>query len=95
MTMKPKTLSTLTSGMLLAAILLAGSGCSGLFRPEVTPHPDAPILIVKTFAGFARGAVYDKERNAMIPCGWFYLGRYDGWSLHKFDWEKQIERQQE
>jgi len=39
-----------------------------------------------------QGAVYDKERNEMIPCGWFWSGRYSGWTLHKFDWNTRIEK---
>ena len=81
--------------MLLTALLLAGSGCTSFFTPKIEPHPDAPIFITNTFAGFVKGAVYDKDRNAMIPCGWFWVGRYDGWTLHKFDWEKRIEGQKE
>jgi hypothetical protein len=74
--------------------LLFLTGCNGLsqklFTPKIEPHPDAPILVTDTFGGFVKGAVYDKERNAMVPCGWFWIGRYDGWTLHKFDWDKRI-----
>jgi hypothetical protein len=31
----------------------------------------------------------------MVPCGWFWIGRYDGWTLHKFDWQKRIEAEKE
>jgi hypothetical protein len=27
----------------------------------------------------------------MLPCGWFWLGKYEGWTLHKFDWNKRID----
>ena len=72
-------------------ILLTLSGCSGMFTPKIESHPDAPILITDTCGGCVKGAVYDKERNAMIPAGWFWIGRYDGWTLHKFDWNSRIE----
>ena len=71
--------------------MLCSSGCSRIFTPTIEPHPDAPIWITNTCAGFVKGAVYDKERNAMIPCGWFWVGRYDGYTLHKFDWQKRID----
>jgi len=74
--------------------LLLLTGCSGIFTPRIEPHPDAPILMTDTFGGFVKGAVYDKDRNAMVPCGWFWVGRYDGWTLHKFDWNRRIEAEQ-
>ncbi|MBT3278748.1 MAG: hypothetical protein HN909_02675 [Phycisphaerales bacterium] len=61
-----------------------------MFRPTITPHPDAPILITNTIGPFLKAAVYDTSRNALVPAGWFYLSKYDGWTLHKFDWEKRI-----
>ena len=81
-------------------ILLLLTGCSGIFTAKIEPHPDAPILVTDTFGGFVKGAVYNKDRNEMVPAGWFWLGRYDGWTLHKFDWSARIEvgqakRQQE
>ena len=77
--------------MMISGILLTLTGCSNIFKPSIEPHPDAPILITDTFGGFIKGAVYDRERNAMIPCGWFWIGKYDGWTLHKFDWNKRID----
>ena len=71
--------------------LLALPGCSNMFSPKIEPHPDAPILITNSFGGFVEGAVYDQERNAMVPCGWFWIGKYEGWTLHKFDWNKRID----
>lgn len=71
------------------------AGCSGMSKPRIEPHPDSPILITDTFGGLVKGAVYDKERNAMIPAGWFWIGRYDGWTLHKFDWNSRIEAENE
>jgi hypothetical protein len=71
--------------------MLTSSGCSGIFTPTIEPHPDAPIWITNTFAGFVKGAVYDKERNVMVPCGWFWIGRFDGYTLHKFNWQKRID----
>ena len=71
--------------------LLLLAGCSGIFTARIEPHPDAPILVTDTFGGFVKGAVYDRERNAMVPAGWFWLGRYDGWTLHKFDWQERID----
>ena len=75
----------------ISGTLLILTGCSGMLKPKIEPHPDAPILITNTCGGFVKGAVYDKERNAMIPAGWFWIGRYDGWTLHKFDWNSRIE----
>ena len=77
--------------ILISGTLLILTGCSGIFKPTIEPHPDAPILITNTCGGFVEGAVYDKDRNAMIPAGWFWIGRYDGWTLHKFDWNSRIE----
>ena len=77
--------------ILTFGLLLTMTGCSGMFKARIEPHPDAPILITNTCGGFVKGAVYDKERNAMIPAGWFWIGRYDGWTLHKFDWNSRIE----
>lgn len=81
----------LRHSMTAFGMLLILSGCSNLFTPKIAPHPDAPILITRTVGNFVQGAVYDKERNAMIPAGWFWLGRYDGWTLHKFDWNQRID----
>ena len=74
------------------ALILTGCNLSKMFTPKVLPHPDAPILITDNFGGFVKGAVYDKNRNALIPCGWFWIGNYTGWTLHKFDWNKRIDR---
>jgi hypothetical protein len=93
--MIPKILSTIVSGILLIAILLACSGCGNIFKAKIEPHPDSPILITRTCGGFVKGAVYDRERNAMIPAGWFWIGRYDGWTLHKFDWNSRIEKEKQ
>jgi hypothetical protein len=80
--------------IVMCGTLLLLTGCSSLFAPRIEPHPDAPILVTDTFGGFVKGAVYDKERNEMLPCGWFWIGRYDGWTLHKFDWNQRIEAEQ-
>jgi len=74
--------------------LLMLTGSSNMFAPKIEPHPDALILMTDTFGGFVKGAVYDKERNEMVPAGWFWIGRYDGWTLHKFDWNQRIEAEQ-
>ena len=68
------------------------TGCN-LWTPKIEPHPDAPIYISQQFGGFVKGAVYDKDRNALVPTGWFWLGKYKGWTLHKFNWQKRIEAQ--
>jgi hypothetical protein len=80
---------------MIFGLLLTMTGCSGLSKTEITPHPDAPILITDTFGGFVKGAVYDKEQNAMIPVGWFPISRYNGWTLHKFDWNTRIEMEKD
>jgi len=77
--------------MIPCGMLLLTTGCSRLFAPRIEPHPDAPLLVTRTFAGFAETAVYDKERNEMLPAGWAWMGRYDGWTLHKFDWNTRID----
>jgi len=71
--------------------ILSCGGCGNWFAPRIEPHPDAPLLLTKSFAGFGQVAVYDKERNAMLPAGWVWLGRYDGWTLHKFNWQDRID----
>ena len=80
--------------IVMCGTLLLLTGCSNMFAPRIEPHPDAPILVTDTFGGFVKGAVYDRERNEMLPCGWFWIGRYDGWTLHKFDWNQRIEAEQ-
>ncbi len=91
MTMRRMLLLIAISGLLPA--LTGCSGIRGVFAPRIEPHPDAPILITDTFGGFVEGAVYDKDRNAMVPCGWHWIGRYDGWTLHRFDWNERIDTQ--
>ena len=81
--------------ILTFGLLLTMTGCSGMFKARIEPHPDAPILITDTCGGFVKGAVYDKERNAMVSAGWFWIGRYDGWTLHKFDWNSRIEAEKQ
>lgn len=60
--------------------------------PKISPHPDAPVYVDKTFGGFVHGSVYDKDRQELVPCGWFWIGNYDGWTLYKADWSKVQER---
>lgn len=76
---------------MMCGTLLLPIGCSGIFAPRIEPHPDAPLLVTKTFGGFVQVAVYDKDRNAMVPAGWAWIGRYDGWTLHKFKWADRID----
>ena len=73
-------------------MLLAVTGCGHpMWKPHMEPYPDAPILITNTFGGRVQGAIYDADQNQLVPCGWFNLSDYDGWTLHKFDWSKRIE----
>lgn len=73
--------------------LLLVSGCSGLLAPKILPHPDAPIVVVKTFGGLYQAAVYDLDSNSLIPVGWYWMRDYRGWTLHKYDWDKHIRTQ--
>jgi hypothetical protein len=67
-----------------------------MFKPTVLAHPQAPILITKTFGGFAQGAVYDKETNQMVPLtGWFWLGNYKGWTIYDMNWQERIDKANE
>lgn len=84
--------------LLLTCFVLLGSlGCgspSEMFTPKISPHPDAPVYIEKTFVGWAKGSVWDKGRNELVPCGWFWLDHFKGWTFYKADWSKVQERMQ-
>jgi len=87
--MKPTNFLMMAFGILLIAILVALPGC-GAKGVIVQPHPDAPLYISESWAGYVHAAVYDKERNALVDCGWLPLNEYKGWTLHKFNWQERI-----
>ena len=35
-------------------------------------------------------AVFDFEANALVPCGWRYVGEFKGRTVHKYPWEDHI-----
>lgn len=67
--------------------LFLAIGCVGIKRDTLVRHPDAPALITQG-KGWARVAVYDKQKNELVDVGWVQL--QPGWTLVKYDWEKFI-----
>ena len=74
-------------------ILLATNGCIFFkaFEPDkLMKHPDAPMLILEVRGQYAEVAVYSKADNQLLEYGWIDLAEYEGWTIHKFNWEKYI-----
>jgi hypothetical protein len=78
--------------------ILSGCNWFGGFRPaEIIKHPDAPVLIAEVKGEYARGYVYDREKNELTDFGWFHLDNASAasWTLMKYDWEAIIKRRNE
>jgi len=84
----------LALGFLLALVAgLTTTGCLGIKPDDIIKHPDAPMLIQETKRGYLKIAVYSKDVNGMVSCGWIKSEEVKGWTLHKFDWEAYILKQ--
>ena len=79
---------TLPCVLLLASVL---TGCGGLARTDIVPHPDAPMLITEA-TGRLRVSVYDAAQNRMVELGWVDAAQLKGRTVSKYDWESLIIR---
>ena len=70
-------------------LITTNLGC-GMFTPTTIAHPDADLIITGNIGGFCKVAVYDFEQNALVPCGWRYVGSWKGRTVCKYPWEEHI-----
>lgn len=82
--------------LFLFLIVFILQGCfDGLKSVKLVKHPDAPILIQEISGNKIKIAVYSRSRNSMVDFGWIKLSDLQGWTIHKYDWEKFIESRSE
>jgi hypothetical protein len=78
--------------LMIASLLLCSvQGCGGLRAARVVKHPDAPMLFIRAW-GKAEVSIYDAENNKMIDYGRVDLRQFEGWTLHKYNWEELIRK---
>jgi hypothetical protein len=73
--------------ILIMTLLVLSAGC--LHKTQLIKHPDSPMLIQKVKGTKVLVALYSKGDNTMLKYGWVRVP--EGWTLHKYDWEKYIE----
>ena len=75
--------------MTACLVLLVVAGCGSIFKPTVVKHPDAPVVVVKSYGLFFKGALWDDEKHDLIPAGYFWFSDYKGWTICKINWDKK------
>ena len=70
-------------------MILSLNGCGLMPKPtKIVRHPDAPMLITNIKGRWPRISVWDSEAERLFDAGWVDPATLQGWTLHKYDWEK-------